>query len=470
MKLTFLGACRQVTGSAYLLEQDSLRVLVDCGLYQERPFLERNWNQFPADPQTIDALILTHVHLDHSGLIPKLVRDGFNGPIFMTPITADLLPIVLLDSAHLQEEDAAFKRKRHKKEGRRGPYPEIPLYTEEDVRRVKPLIREVNYGQPIKFSQNFSCLLHNAGHILGSAMVEIILGRGKREKHIVFTGDLGQKDKPLVDDPEFLQAAETLIMEATYGDRNHEDPADIETLLTKIINETVAAGGNIVIPTFAVERAQEVLYYLGQLTREEKIPPLLCFLDSPMALEVTQVFERHRESLDEETRRLYRLHQDPFSFPGLKLVRSIEESKAINHLRGSCLIMAGSGMGTGGRIKHHLVHNISRPESTILFVGYQAPGTLGRQILDGHPEVRIFGQMYPVRSRIEQIQGFSAHADRRFLLEWLASFQQPPRQIFLTHGEEEALAAFRQSLLDKFSASFSPSVFIPAYKETYQLV
>lgn len=464
MRITFLGACQQVTGSASIVEADGRRILIDCGLYQERPYLERNWNPFPIDPASIEAIVLTHVHLDHSGLLPKIVREGFHGPIYMTPVTADLLPIVLLDSAHLQEEDAAYKRKRHEREGRRGPYPEIPLYTEEDARQVFPLIKKVDYQQKIKVSKNLSFTLHDAGHILGSAMIEILVGRRGEEKKIIFTGDIGQKNKPLVNDPTTFERAEIVIMEATYGDRNHEDPQDISTMLSQIINETVEAGGNIVIPTFAVERAQEVLFYLSQLTREKKIPPLLCFLDSPMAFEVTKVFERHRESFDEETKRLYKLNHDPFHFPGLKMVRSIEESKAINHIRGSCLIMAGSGMCTGGRIKHHLVHNISKAESTILFVGYQAQGTLGRQILDGQPEVRILGQIYPVRARIEQIQSFSAHADRDSLLDWLASFQEPQPKIFLIHGEEEALEAFAAAASSQFSF-----VHIPKYQASFNL-
>lgn len=464
MKITFLGACQQVTGSASLVEADGRRILVDCGLYQERPYLERNWNPFPIDPASLEAIILTHVHLDHSGLLPKVVREGFRGSIYMTPITADLLPIVLLDSARLQEEDAAYKRKRHEREGRRGPYPEIPLYTEEDARQVLPLIKEVVYQHKIKISKNLSFILHDAGHILGSAMIEISVIKRGEEKKIIFTGDIGQKNKPLVNDPTTFERADAVIMEATYGNRNHEDPQDIMTMLSRIINETVEAGGNIVIPAFAVERAQEILFYLGQLTREKKIPPLLCFLDSPMALEVTRVFERHRESLDEETRSLYHLNQDPFHFPGLKMVHSIEESKAINHIRGSCLIMAGSGMATGGRIKHHLAHNISKPESTILFVGYQAQGTLGRQILDGQPEVRILGQIYPVRARIEQIQSFSAHADRDSLLDWLACFEEPKPKIFLIHGEEEVLETFAAAASSQFS-----SIYIPKYQASFNL-
>ncbi len=463
MVITFLGACRQVTGSAYLLEDDGQRFLIDCGLYQERPFLERNWNPFPVEPESLSGLILTHAHLDHSGLTPKLVRDGFKGPIYTTPVTADLIPIVLLDSARLQEEDAAYKRKRHAREGRRGPYPEIPLYTEEDAERVQPLITIVDYGRKIRLSPNLDFVFHDAGHILGSAMVEIKAKGNNDRRRIIFTGDIGQKDKPLVKDPAFFPSADAVVMEATYGDRNHEDPADIETMLAEIINETVEAGGNIVIPTFAVERAQEILFYLSLLMRSKKIPPLLCFLDSPMALEVTRVFKRHRERLDEETQHLFRSHQDPFHFPGLKMVRTVEESKAINHIRGSCLIMAGAGMCTGGRIKHHLVHNISRPESTILFVGYQAPGTLGRQILDGQSPVRILGQTWEVRARVAQIQGFSAHADQRFLLEWLKAFHQPPRKIFLTHGEAEVLERFGQTV----AAHLPSTIVIPDYQESY---
>ncbi len=437
MKIRFLGAAQQVTGSSFYLEADGTRLLVDCGLFQERAYLERNWEVFPVPPDSIDCLLLTHVHLDHSGLLPKLVREGFCRKILTTPASADLLPIVLQDSGRVQEEDAAYKKKRHEKEGRRGPYPEIPLYTEAEAARVSEFVKPVSYEKPIALSDSISARFCEAGHILGSAMIELTVKEKKKPLKIIFSGDIGQWHKPLVRDPHVFDKADAVIMESTYGDRDHEDPADVTTMLREIITETAKAGGNIVIPVFAVERAQELMYHLSRLIRQKRIQRLPVFLDSPMAMNVTEVFKRHQESLDEETQELFRSGQSPFQFPGLKYARAQEESKAINSFRDPCIIMAGSGMCTGGRIKHHLVHNIGRPEATILFVGYQAEGTLGRQIQEGQREVRIFGQNHRVRAKIRQIQSFSAHADRSALLLWLNHFRQPLPLIFLAHGERK---------------------------------
>lgn len=437
MRIQFLGAAQQVTGSSYYLEADGLRLLIDCGLFQERAFLERNWAPFLVPPENIDFLLLTHVHLDHSGLIPKLVREGFSKNILTTPASADLLPVVLLDSARIQEEDAAYKRKRHKKEGRRGPYPEIPLYTEAEAAKVSAFVKPVAYEKAIPLNNRVSARFHEAGHILGSAMIELTIKERKKPRKVIFSGDIGQRKKPLIRDPYIFDQADVVIMESTYGDRNHEDPADVETMLSQIIRETVKAGGNIVIPVFAVERAQELMFYLRRLIRQKRIPRLPVFLDSPMAMDVTEVFKQHPECLDAETLDLFRSGQSPFQFPGLRFTRTQEESKAINSFRSSCLIMAGSGMCTGGRIKHHLVQNIGRPESTILFVGYQAEGTLGHQILKAQPEVRIFGQYHRVRAKVKQIHSFSGHADRSGLFQWLGHFRSPLPLVFLTHGEKK---------------------------------
>lgn len=464
MKIQFLGANKQVTGSCFLLETEDLRLLIDCGLYQERPYLERNWAPFPVPSDTIDDLLLTHTHLDHSGLIPKLVREGFVGRILTTPASAELLPIILLDAARVQEEDAAYKKKRHEKEGRRGPYPEIPLYTEPEVKEALKFLHPVPYMRPISIKGRVRACFHDAGHILGSSMIELFVREKKRHSKLVFSGDIGQRGKPLIQDPSVFAQADAVIMESTYGDRDHEDPADGESLLATIIEETIQAGGNIIVPVFAVERAQELLFHLSRLVREKRIQRLPVFLDSPMAIDVTEVFLHHRECLDEETLDLFRSGQSPFRFDGLRFTRTQAESRSINSFPEPCLIMAGSGMCTGGRIKHHLVHNISRPESTILFVGYQAEGTLGRQILEGQPRVRIFGEMREVKAQIREIQSFSAHAGRTDLLAWLSRFREPYPQVFLVHGEKKACQSFAALL----KSQDRWDVVVPDYQDIWE--
>ncbi|MBI4284453.1 MAG: MBL fold metallo-hydrolase [Chloroflexi bacterium] len=435
IKLTFLGAAQNVTGSCYLLEVNRKRFLVDCGLYQERELKGRNWAPFFVSPESLDAVLLTHAHLDHCGLLPKLVREGCRCPIYCTTVTKELAEITLVDAAHLQEEDAEFKRKRHEKEGRKGPYPDVPLYTCDDARAVFPQLSPADYGQTVKLAKGIEATFHDAGHVLGSAMLEFRIRAGGEEKVVVFSGDIGGWDKPILHDPTLFEEADYVLVESTYGDRLLERSEVMATELAEVINSTRKANGNIVIPSFALERTQEVLFYLNQLLLDDAIPHLMVFVDSPMAVSITEVFKNHLELFDESLVRLMEQGRSPFDFPGLKLVRTIDDSKAINHITGTVIIIAGSGMCTGGRIKHHLVTNITRPESTILFVGYQAVGTLGRQILDGAASVRILGQQYPVQARVLQINGFSSHADREHLYNWLANLRRPPRQVFVTHGE-----------------------------------
>ncbi len=463
MIIKFLGAAGQVTGSSYYVEAGGTRFLVDCGLVQEREHLERNWNPFPVAPDSLDAILLTHVHIDHSGLIPKVVREGFKNSILTTPPSVDLLPIVLRDSAKLQEEDAEAKKNRHEKEGRRGPHPEVPLYTVVEAEAALRLVKSVRYGESLALNGRVSARLYDAGHILGSAMIELSIDEGDgRPLKVIFSGDMGQRDRPLIHDPSVFDTADAAVMESTYGDREHEDPVGLEARLSRIIENTVLAGGNIVVPVFAIERAQEMMFYLSRLYRANRIPRIPIFLDSPMATDVTEVFLRHFDSLDSETLELFRSGRSPFNFPGLRYVRTQEDSKSINALPGPCLIMAGAGMCNGGRIKHHLVHNISRPESTILFVGYQAAGTLGSQILEKPETVRIFGEHHPVRARIEQIHSFSAHAGRSGLLRWLGHFRPPLPRVFLTHGEPATL----QSLAGTLRQERGFRVDVPAYGET----
>lgn len=465
VQLSFLGAARTVTGSRYLLETSDLCLLIDCGLYQERELKNRNWQPFPIPPDSIDAILLTHAHIDHSGFIPRLVREGFHGNIYCTTATREISQIALLDSAHLLVEDAEFKRSRHEREKRKGPYPEVPLYTEEDVRVSFPLFAPAEYEKPVQIGDGIEITFHDAGHILGSSIIKVKLKQGLEEKILIFSGDVGRWGKPILRDPSIFPEADYILMESTYGNRIHEGTKEIENTLAEVIKYTKKAGGNIIIPAFAIERSQEILYYLNKLLMEDRIPHLMIFIDSPMAIRVTEVFKHHTELYDEEMTELINRGNSPFDLPSLKMASSVSESKAINHIKGTVIIMAGSGMCTAGRIKHHLANNISRPEGTILFVGYQAYGTLGRQIVDGARDIRIFGNKYPLRARVYQINGFSAHADRDELLKWILSFKKPPRNTFITHGEQEVSLYLADLLKEKTGWNVS----VPRYLDTYLL-
>ena len=449
MKLRFLGAAGNVTGSRHLLEADGCRLLVDCGLYQERDHQARNWEPFPIPPKSINAVLLTHAHLDHCGLLPKLVKDGFSGKIYCTQATAEIAKIILLDSAKLMEEDAEHKLKRHKKENRTGPYPAVPLYTIQDAEACLPAFEPVQYNQPIKLSDGIEVTFYDAGHVLGSSIIKVRVNKNGDERIILFSGDVGRPDRPFVCDPAVFKKADYVLVESTYGDRLHQDNGDIGRIIADTINSTKKAGGNIIVLSFALERSQEVLYYINELLLKDAIPHLMVFLDSPMASKITEVFKKHPELFSEKTADFINNHNSPFTLPGLKMVETTEESKAINHIRGTVMIIAGSGMCTGGRIKHHLVNNISRPECTIMFVGYQAVGTLGRQIVDGNKTVRILGSEYPVRAGVVQIKNLSAHADRDELLNWLTQLKSPPRGIFVVHGEPESAAHFSDYIREK---------------------
>lgn len=461
IKLSFLGAAQNVTGSQYLIETNNLKLLVDCGLYQERKLKGRNWSPFFIPPDSLDAVLLTHAHLDHCGLLPKLVRGGFGGAIYCTAATSDITQIMLLDSGKIQEEDAEFKRRRHEREGRKGPYPEIPLYTKDDAEAVFPLFSPVKYGEAVPVGDGIEASFYDAGHVLGSSMVKLKIEQNGEERTLLFSGDIGRRNKPILRDPTRFDEADYVIMESTYGDRLLEPPGEAADQLAEVINIAAQRGGNIVIPSFALERAQEILYYLNEAMIEGRIPHLRVFVDSPMAVSVTGAFEHHPELFDREMRELLRQGQSPFDFPELNLVSTVDESKAINQAAGSNIIIAGSGMCTGGRVKHHLVNNISSEENTILFVGYQAAGTLGRYIVNGAKKVRILGQHYPVMAEIAQIHGFSAHTDRDGLVRWLSSLREPPRRVFITHGELRA-SKHLASLIRKSSRW---ETVIPSYQE-----
>jgi metallo-beta-lactamase family protein len=398
-------------------------------------------------------------------LIPRLVKEGFSGTIYCTRPTRELAEILLLDSAQIQREDAAYKRKRHRREGRPDKRPIEPLYSERDVRQALKLIRPITYDQPVPIGTGIEARFQEAGHILGSAMLEVRVRETGRTRTVIFSGDIGQWDKPLLRDPTSFSAADFIVMESTYGDRDHNASGNIGRELSDVINQTVDRGGNVVIPTFAVERAQELMYYISELVHDNRIPDIQVFLDSPMAIDVTHVFQRFRDCFDQETWDRIIARQPPLHFPGLRFVDSVEDSKAIGMHRQPCVIMSTSGMCEAGRIKHHLRHNIERPAATVLFVGYQGRGTLGRRILDGDREVRIHGRLYEVRAEVRQIFGFSAHADRTALLKWLTAFQQPPSRVFLTHGEQQAA----EHLAQRIRSDFDWEVAVPEYGEVADL-
>jgi metallo-beta-lactamase family protein len=460
LKLNFLGAVQNVTGSRHLLQANGTKILVDCGLYQERHFKARNWEPFEVPPKSINAVLLTHAHLDHCGLLPKLVKEGFKGKIYGTPATGEIAQIILFDSAKIQEEDAEYKLKRHKREGRKGPFPVKPLYTTEDVEVCCPLFSPVKYKQPIHIADGIEATFFNAGHVLGSSIIQIKAKANGQERTILFSGDMGRPDRPIVQNAASFEQADYILIESTYGDRVHEAKEDTKKLIANVINST-RPGGNIVIPSFALERSQELLYYINELMLENAIPRLKVFLDSPMASRITKVFQNHRELFDEEMTEHVRHNESPFKFPELKITGTSDESKRINNISESVIIIAGSGMCTGGRIKHHLVNNISNPINTIMFVGYQAEGTLGRLIINGKKEIRIHGQNYQVKARITRINGFSAHADRNELFTWLNKLKTPPRKVFVVHGETKSAHAFGDYIREKTGWQ----VVVPAYQD-----
>ena len=461
IKLKFLGAAQNVTGSRHLLEANGTKILVDCGLYQERQFRARNWEPFTCPPESLDTVLLTHAHLDHCGLLPKLVKEGFKGRIYCTAATAEIAQIILLDSAHLQEEDAEFKRKRHKRERRESPYPVVPLYTTADAEACFPQFSTVKYKKTIEIGPGVEATFCDAGHVLGSSIIRVKVSQNGQDRTVIFSGDIGRPDRPIVHDPSIVEQADYVLVESTYGDRVHEGPEDTKKMIAEVINSTKQTGGNIIVPSFALERSQELLYYINELLLEKAIPQLPVFLDSPMASRITKVFQKHRELYDEEMTEFIRRNKSPFEFPGLKMAGTSDESKAINHIRSTIMVIAGSGMCTGGRIKHHLVNNITRAENTIMFVGYQAVGTLGRRIVNGEKEVRILGQEYPVNARIARINGFSAHADKEELYEWLSGLKKPPRKVFVVHGESESANEFGDYIREKTGWD----VAVPAYQD-----
>lgn len=464
MKLSFHGADRGVTGSCHLVECAGKKILIDCGFYQGgREIAEENSAPFGFDPADIDYLLLTHAHLDHCGRIPLLVKRGFAGEIITTAATVELARLVMLDSAGLQEEEVRYQLRRAR---RRGGYRDNriePLYTMLDALNSLDLFgRRATYDKPILLAPGISATFLDAGHILGSASIYLELEEGRHNQRLLFSGDLGYSGRAILRDPTPPPQADTVVMESTYGDRLHKTLQPSIDELYAVINETIGQGGNVIIPTFALERAQEILYYLREGAENRRIKHFInVFLDSPMAISATQIFERHPECFDSETLKVSQDGGDPFDLAGLHFSRETAESMAINQIVGGAVIMAGSGMCTGGRVRHHLKHNLWRNKNSIVFVGYAAHGTLARRIIDGAERVSIFGEEIPVRASIHTIGGFSAHADQAELQAWHRQTGNP-KKTFLVHGEGESMRVFAKKLKDT-------QVKMPELHESYAL-
>ncbi len=444
MKITFCGAAETVTGSCHLIEVDGMRILLDCGLFQGGHHAkDRNRDPFPFDPKSLDVVLLSHAHLDHCGRLPLLVRQGFSGKILCTPPTAEIAKLMLADSAHLQVEEASYRARKARRRGEEAP---PALYDMADVLRCAELFRPVaGYDQPTKLSDRVSCVFHDAGHILGSATIELWSSNGR----LLFSGDLGNRHQPIVRDPAPPPAVDVLLVESTYGDRAHRSMDDTVAEFRTAIETVIPNNGNLLIPSFSLERAQEVLYELFLLWKNDALPRCRIFLDSPLAISTTRVFARYPEYFDAEGQKIFASHPNPFDFTPLRYTQTTDESKEINKTSKGNIIIAGSGMCTGGRIIHHLRHNLWHKDSGVLFVGYQAVGTLGRRIVDGAKLVRIFGEEIAVAAHVWTVNGFSSHADQPILLEWIR--KASPKHLFLVHGEDDTLDAFADRIHENLS-------------------
>ncbi|MEN1761920.1 MBL fold metallo-hydrolase [Anoxynatronum sibiricum] len=457
MEIRFLGAAQVVTGSNILIETKSRRFLIDCGLFQGSSELETlNRKPFTYDPATIDYLFLTHAHIDHSARIPLLVKEGFRGKIFTTRATSDLAEIMLLDSAHIQENDAEWTNRKRE---RAGDQPIEPLYTVRDAEESLRYFHPVLYDQKIVIDHQISIRFRDAGHILGSAILELWIaepngGEAPDTVKIVFSGDLGMPDKPLIRDPEIIEEADYLIMESTYGDRTHEQVSDRMKLLMSAINRTLQRGGTVIIPSFAVGRTQELIYelnrYFGESNEMDLFRKTPVYIDSPMAISATKIFKKNAHSFDDTTKELILRGDNPLSFDNLHFVRDHHESIKLNTATHPKIIISASGMCTAGRVRHHLKHHLWNPKNTVIFVGYQAQGTLGRLLKDGIKKVKLLGEEIAVKAEMVSIDGFSGHADQPALLEWLRGFQKKPKKIFLVHGEPDASSALAVLIRDQF--------------------
>ena len=473
MKITFLGATKMVTGSNFLVEGAGKKFLVDCGMYQggDRDEMQ-NHEPFAYDVNEIDFMLLTHAHIDHSGRIPKLYKEGYRNPVITTKATRDLCSIMLPDSGHIQEQEIEWRNRKRKREGKE-PLP--PLYTAQDGIDTMEIFKPVNYDEIIEIDPNIYVRFNDAGHMLGSAIIEVWVKEDGKETKAVFTGDLGNNDIPLLSSPTMIETADYLVMESTYGGRLHMRNDDKANLFLNIVSETLDKGGTVVIPSFAVGRTQEILYELNNLKDvqegedfKKKYATLMkapVYVDSPLAISATEIFKENANLFDEETQAVIESGDNPLEFPGLQFTRTADESKALNEKNESSIIISASGMCEVGRIKHHLKHHLWDPNSTILFVGYQAPGTLGRRIVDGEKRVKIFGEEIAVNARIEYIEGYSGHADQEWLMNFVYSFITKPKHIFLVHGEPTGQEILKSKIVDEIGLP----VTIPEYGQTYTL-
>jgi metallo-beta-lactamase family protein len=459
--LTFLGAAGTVTGSRYLLEAGGERLMIDCGLFQgEKELRLRNWNPFPVDPSSIQWLVLTHAHLDHTGYIPRFINEGFRGQILATPATLDLARLLLPDSGHLQEEDAAYANKKRFSKHE----PALPLYTYEEAVKSLGFFRAVDESKSLEVSSHFALRFFPAGHLLGARSIEVTVRENGRVRRVLFSGDLGRYQQLIIRPPSVPNSADVLLLESTYGDRLHPTD-DFRARLGSIAESTAARGGSVVIPAFAVGRTQELLYVFRELIAEEKMRSLPVYVDSPMAIDTTDLYRRHHEDHNLEMDQLEAQGIKPFSPPQVHFARTVEESKALNDARFPMIIISASGMATGGRVLHHLARCLPDDRNTILFVGFQAAGTRGQIIQSGAPAVKMHGESVPIRARIESMENLSGHADYGEILRWLEPFPQAPSKTFLVHGEPRAA----QALQEKITRQFHWEVAVASYLQKVPL-
>jgi metallo-beta-lactamase family protein len=464
MKLTFLGATRTTTGSKYLLEANGKTVLIECGMYQgHRDESIAQNSKLPFDSSKIDAMLLSHAHIDHSGVIPVLCKSGFQGKIRCTDATADLCDIMLMDSAHIQEQDAVFVSKKNAK---RGLPPVEPLYTQADAQASLGHFQSVQYNQPVPIVDGVTATWLDAGHILGSAMIAIDIQEGSHTVRLAFSGDLGRGNNDILRNPDHPRDADYLMVESTYGNREHEPLIDVNDRVCAIINRALERNGKIIIPAFSVGRTQQLLYTLYHLTQTRCIPVLPVFVDSPLSLQATDVFRRHPECFNKNFYDVMMNSRNPFSMSNITYVQSVEESIALNDLQKPCIIISASGMAEAGRIRHHIKNNIEDERNTILIVGWCAPHTLGSHLASGHKEVNIFGDPYKVRAHVETINAFSGHADKNELRAWVEQVTGPLRKIFVIHGEEEAALTFASTL---HSLRPGSDVRVPNFRDSVEL-